>query len=392
MSEEVGRRFASQIEAVNYALDNGSSVDEVAVSARLNGFDEQETVALFRARAMRRGVLAPAKGRAELEREEIAALLAAKLKPAEATQPEPQPEEAPPAPKPAKEEEGWRRIGRRSSVVIEGKVEKSEEDFLRPPMQPEVVPQPAPEGSRELVVTKPTLSGVLSEVACEVDHAESLAGTAKIVDYATVLSLMNEQHSVIGNYGGKCRVLEWVPSELDPDALVAVFQTKSDFIARYSNRQLGWKMGKPITLGQWWFEHPRRSGYRGVVFKPAKPAVITRGDRGGLSRTSGKATGRSAAQRSMASDAGLHVEQILSAGDHEKAADYNIKWIAGATNTRMSRPKLQTYFVDRKEEGKKYSAWSAQSGAPNGPHGIQINHAMHLTWASKRSTLSSVVS
>jgi hypothetical protein len=252
---------------------------------------------------LRRGVLAPAKGRAELEREEIAALLAAKLKPAEATQPEPQPEEAPPAPKPAKEEEGWRRIGRRSSVVIEGKVEKSEEDFLRPPMQPEVVPQPAPEGSRELVVTKPTLSGVLSEVACEVDHAESLAGTAKIVDYATVLSLMNEQHSVIGNYGGKCRVLEWVPSELDPDALVAVFQTKSDFIARYSNRQLGWKMGKPITLGQWWFEHPRRSGYRGVVFKPAKPAVITRGDHGDepLERL-----GRSAAQGSMASDAGSH--------------------------------------------------------------------------------------
>ena len=237
------------------------------------------------------------KTRAELEREEIAALRA------KVEEPQPKPVEAPPA-QPASEE-GWRRVGRRSSVVIEGKVEKTEEDFLRPPMQPEVVAQPAPEGSRELVVSKPTLSGVLSEVACEVDHAESLAGTAKIVDYATVLSLMNEQHSVIGNYGGKCRVLEWVPSELDPDALVAVFQTKSDFIARYSNRQLGWKMGKPITLGQWWFEHPRRSGYRGVVFKPAKPAVITRGDHGDYLKSLER-LGSGAAEGSMASDAGSY--------------------------------------------------------------------------------------
>jgi hypothetical protein len=63
MSEEVGRRFASQIEAVNYALDNGSSVDEVAVSARLNGFDEQETVALFRARAIAAGSACACEGK-----------------------------------------------------------------------------------------------------------------------------------------------------------------------------------------------------------------------------------------------------------------------------------------------------------------------------------------
>jgi hypothetical protein len=323
---------------------------------------------------LRRGVLAPAKGRAELEREEIAALLAAKLKPAEATQPEPQPEEAPPAPKPAKEEEGWRRIGRRSSVVIEGKVEKSEEDFLRPPMQPEVVPQPAPEGSRELVVTKPTLSGVLSEVACEVDHAESLAGTAKIVDYATVLSLMNEQHSVIGNYGGKCRVLEWVPSELDPDALVAVFQTKSDFIARYSNRQLGWKMGKPITLGQWWFEHPRRSGYRGVVFKPAKPAVITRGDHGDyLNLWKGWGVVPRKGRWPLMRD---HIEQILSAGD-PKAADYNIKWIAWGYQHADEQAEAANVLRGPKGGGKSI-LWSTIRRT-YGPHGIQINHAMHLT-------------
>ena len=198
---------------------------------------------------------------------------------------------------------------------------------------------------------------------------------------------MNEQHSVIGNYGGKCRVLEWVPSELDPDALVAVFQTKSDFIARYSNRQLGWKMGKPITLGQWWVEHPRRSGYRGVVFKPAKPAVITRGDHGDyLNLWKGWGVVPRKGRWPLMRD---HIEQILSAGD-PKAADYNIKWIAWGYQHADEQAEAANVLRGPKGGGKSVFC-GQQSGAPTALTEFRSTTLCTLPGASTL-TLSSVVS
>jgi hypothetical protein len=93
------------------------------------------------------------------------------------------------------------------------------------------------------------------------------------------MAAMNERHAVIGNIGGKCKVLEWVPSELDEGALIASYQSKADFINRYAQQQMGWtSRGAPLTLGQWWFDNPHRADYRGVVFKPGKPAIIVRPD------------------------------------------------------------------------------------------------------------------
>ena len=78
----------------------------------------------------------------------------------------------------------------------------------------------------------------------------------------TYLDAMNVRHAVIGNIGGKCRVLEWVPSELDEGAHQLSLQSKTDLIARYAHIQVGWtNRGQPLTLGQKWFEHPQRANY-----------------------------------------------------------------------------------------------------------------------------------
>src|SRR5262249_61358994 len=103
----------------------------------------------------------------------------------------------------------------------------------------------------------------------------AITGGAAVAHLEALLAAMNKRHAVVGNVGGKCRIVEWVPSELDLGVLVPSFQSKGDFINRYAHRQIGWtKRGDPLTLGQWWFEHSKRADHRGVVFEPSAPNVV----------------------------------------------------------------------------------------------------------------------
>ena len=101
-------------------------------------------------------------------------------------------------------------------------------------------------------------------------HLTTSGGVTGFVSvWPKLLEAFNKRYAVIGNVGGKCRVLEWVPSELDEGSMVPVFQSRGDFINRYSNRPIGVKRnGEPLTWGEWWFRSPDRADYRGVVFKP----------------------------------------------------------------------------------------------------------------------------
>jgi hypothetical protein len=51
-----------------------------------------------------------------------------------------------------------------------------------------------------------------------------------------LLTVMNNQHAIIDNVGGKTFIASWEPSPLDPSRLVVVFQNKESFLLRYSNR------------------------------------------------------------------------------------------------------------------------------------------------------------
>jgi hypothetical protein len=201
------------------------------------------------------------------------------------------------------------------------------------------------------------------------------AGVALNAASAEMLDALNERHAVIGNVGGKCRVVEWVPSELDPGALVAVFQPKTDFINRYANRQVGWKRrGEPLTAGEWWFDHPDRADYRGVMFRPGAPAVISRRDHGNwLNLWRGWGVMPQKGRWPLMRD---HVEQILSGGD-PKAADYNIRWTAWGFQHPGEPAEAANVYRGRKGGGK--SLWCGTKRRIYGPHGLQITHASHLT-------------
>ena len=191
----------------------------------------------------------------------------------------------------------------------------------------------------------------------------------------TYLDAMNVRHAVIGNIGGKCRVLEWVPSELDEGAHQLSLQSKTDLIARYAHIQVGWtNRGQPLTLGQKWFEHPQRANYRGVMFKPGMPAVINNRDTGswlnvwrgwGILPEKGKWP---LLRR--------HVEEILSGGE-PKMADYNIRWTAWGFQNPGELPEAALVFRGKKGGGK--GIYLGIIRRIYGPHGLQISHANHLT-------------
>ena len=84
-------------------------------------------------------------------------------------------------------------------------------------------------------------------------HLTTSGGVTGFVSvWPKLLEAFNKRYAVIGNIGGKCRVLEWVPSELDEGSMVPVFQSRGDFINRYSNRPIGVKRnGEPLTWGEW---------------------------------------------------------------------------------------------------------------------------------------------
>lgn len=89
------------------------------------------------------------------------------------------------------------------------------------------------------------------------------------------LAEMNVKFAVIGNYGGKCRVME----ELWDDGLersLLTFQSFEDFRNRHSNQLVhigtddkGNDKWKP--LGGWWLDHFKRRQYDRFVFSPERP-------------------------------------------------------------------------------------------------------------------------
>jgi len=217
-------------------------------------------------------------------------------------------------------------------------------------------------------------SGSVEDVAKE--RQLSLTGGTVVIDNAAeMLAAMNERHGVVGNVGGKCRIVEWVPSELDPGVLVPSFQSKTDFINRYAHRQVGWtRRGDPLTLGQWWFENPQRADYRGVVFEPGAPNVIIRKETGRwLNLWRGWGVMPERGDWSLLRN---HVEQILSAGD-PAVADYNVRWAAWSFQHAGEQSEAAVVFRGKKGAGK--GLWLGTLRVAHGHHGLHVTHCEHLT-------------
>lgn len=87
-----------------------------------------------------------------------------------------------------------------------------------------------------------------------------------------MLRELNEGFAVIGNIGGKCRIVEEIEDEI-MDRTRLTRMSFDDFRNRFCNRYV--KVGEdskghPImkAAGGWWINHPQRRQYKTVVFAP----------------------------------------------------------------------------------------------------------------------------
>lgn len=181
---------------------------------------------------------------------------------------------------------------------------------------------------------------------------------------------MNEKHAVIGNMGGKCRVVEetWDGS-LKRFKLTR--QSFDDLRNRYMNTlvQIGTDAkGNPIMKpkGKFWLEHPQRRQFETITFSPGKEAP------GSYNMWKGFAV------PSKPGDCSLfltHVKDNVCSGD-EEIYQYLIKWVARAVQKPDSPGEVAVVLRGGRGTGK--SIFAKMVGRLFGRHFMHVSNANHL--------------
>lgn len=199
--------------------------------------------------------------------------------------------------------------------------------------------------------------------------------TAVPVDKSPLIEL-NKKYSVIGDMGGKCMVLGWVPSKVDETVRVPSFQTFKAFTERFANRHVMMKKPKgddwveePKAMGTAWLNWPSRKTYDGIDLVPGGPEVLPNNY---LNLWAGFAVEpRQGDWRLMR----LHIAKVL-AGQNIEALEYIIKWAAWKLQHPGECPQVALVFKGAKGAGK--GTFARVLREIFGQHGLQIFNSKHL--------------
>lgn len=181
---------------------------------------------------------------------------------------------------------------------------------------------------------------------------------------------MNAKHAIIGNIGGKCRVIE----EIDDDVLNRSRLTLSSFEDlrnRYSNKKVKIgtdKDGDPIykPLGKWWIDHPMRRQFDTIKFLP-------NGDKEGVYNL-----WRGFAVQPLPGNCDLYLEHLRKnvCSGVKEYYDYLIKWMARAVQFPGSQGEVAIVVRGGKGTGKGFFA--REFGRLFGRHNLHISNPSHL--------------
>ena len=184
------------------------------------------------------------------------------------------------------------------------------------------------------------------------------------------LRMMNERHAIIGNIGGKCRVIEEVEDDVLGRSRLTV-SSFEDIRNRYSHIRVlvgTDKDGEPIyiPLGKYWISHPLRRQFDYIKFMPQgnKPGVYN------LWR------GFSVEPRPGSCD--LYLQHLAEnvCGGIEEYYDYLIKWMARAVQNPASPGEVAVVVRGGKGIGKGMAA--KVFGKLFGRHYLQVANPAHL--------------
>jgi Family of unknown function (DUF5906) len=192
------------------------------------------------------------------------------------------------------------------------------------------------------------------------------------------LNEMNKRHAVITNLGGKCVVMEWVPSELNAEWEEPSYQSFTAFRERYANRYVEiitdvtgklQKVGAEPLAG-WWLCQPGRRQYEGLGLEPNGPKVLG-GHRLNLWRGLGVVP-----KEGDWSGLRKHLRVVL-ASEEKRSEEYILKWTAWKVQNPGETPEVAIAFKGKKGVGK--GVWMYGLLKVFGPHGLQIYNREHLT-------------
>ena len=181
---------------------------------------------------------------------------------------------------------------------------------------------------------------------------------------------MNQRHAVIGNIGGKCRVIEEVPDEIMGRTRIT-YASFEDVRNRYNNQKVivgTDKEGKPILfpLGNYWINHKARQQFDYIKFMP----------NGAPKNIFNLWRGFAYAPRQGNCDLYLkHIMDNVCRGNQEYF-DYILSWMARAVQNPATQGQVAIVLRGGKGTGK--SLFAVTFGKLFGRHHLHISNPSHL--------------
>jgi hypothetical protein len=184
------------------------------------------------------------------------------------------------------------------------------------------------------------------------------------------LCMMNDKHAVIGNYHGRCVVIEEIEDPVLSRSKLE-FQSFDAIKQRYCNQRV--QIGKdkddnPVyqELGKWWIYHQHRRQYEHVTFAPGR-------ETNGIYNL-----WRGFSYESVPGDCSIyldHVKRNVCNGD-EEVYEYVLNWMA--RTVQFPATSGQVAIVVRGEKGTGKSKFAEVFGALFGRHFIPLSNPAHL--------------
>lgn len=181
---------------------------------------------------------------------------------------------------------------------------------------------------------------------------------------------LNDQHAVIGNIAGKCRVIEEVEDDILGRSKLTI-SSFQDFQHRYQHIKVKVgenKEGAPIkmALGKYWLEHPMRRQYDTMRFMP-------NGDKTGVYNL-----WRGFNVEPIPGGCELYLKHLREniCDGNEEHFQYLIKWMARTVQYPASQGEVAVVLRGAKGAGK--GMMMKYFGRIFGRHYLQIANASHL--------------
>jgi hypothetical protein len=191
------------------------------------------------------------------------------------------------------------------------------------------------------------------------------------------LKEINLTCAVIRSFGGKCAIVTEGRSTHDPNRKVFDFQTKQAFEQWKANDFIPSleKTNKVETVGPWWWRHPKRRQFDGVVFKPPITLQTVYASEGRRLFNTYRGWG----VEPKPGDWPLmrrHIKEVLANGD-PKTDDYIIRWIAWAIQHPDRPAGVALVLIGEKGTGKGTLARALEKVF--GDHSFQASTLDHVT-------------